>query len=331
MHYVTMQPLKLFRIVRDFLFSNLNKQFLMFVFFLALSGVFWLITTLNESYEKELRIPVRIAQVPKNVVLTSPEVDTVRVTVRDRGWVLLSYLYGNRIKTISAPYKNFVRTDGYGNVSTSELQKLIHSQNPDMTSKITAIKPEKLEFFYNDGAHRRVPVRWSGRVIPDHLYFIARTQYWPDSVDVYASPEKLDSIKVVYTEPLNYANFRDTLIADCQLAKTKGVKCVPDRVKVGFYTDVLTEVSLDDVPIVALHMPPGKVLRTFPAKVRVSFVTGVSQYRSLRPEQFVVVADYREILSKPSEKCNLYLQSVPGGISRATLDVKQVDYLIEEE
>jgi hypothetical protein len=32
-----------------------------------------------------------------------------------------------------------------------------------------------------------------------------------------------------------------------------------------------------------------------------------------------------------SDKCNIYLQTVPQGISRATLSLKQVDYLIEDE
>ena len=319
------------QVVRNFLFSNINKQFLTFMCFLILSAIFWLVATLNDSYDKELKIPVYIQQVPKSVVLTSDEVDTIRVTVRDKGWTILSYLYGNRLSRINAIFKNYVRSDGYGFITTNELQKLIHAQNPEMTSKISTIKPEKLEFFFNDGAHKRVPVRWSGRVIPDHLYFIARTQYWPDSVDIYASQEKLDSIKVVYTETLNYANFRDTLVVDCQIAKAKGVKSVPERIKVGFYTDVLTEESMDDVPIVAVNMPAGKTLRTFPAKVKVNFVTGVSQFRNLRPDQFLVVADYKEIATKPSEKCNIYLKTVPHGISRATLEVKQVDYLIEEE
>ena len=319
------------KIVRDFLFSNLNKQFLTFMSFLAISAIFWLVSTLNANYEKELKIPVQIRQIPKNVVLTSDEVDTIRVTVRDKGWTILAYLYGNQFGRINANFKNYVRSDGYGYITASELLKLIHNQYPNMNSKISAIKPDKMEFYYNDGAHKRVPVRWSGRVIPDHLYFIANTQYWPDSVDIYASLEKLDSIKVVYTEALNYANFRDTLIVDCQIAKTKGVKSVPEHIKVGFYTDVLTEESIDDIPITAVNMPEGKTLRTFPAKVKVNFVTGVSQFKNLRPDQFLVVADYKEIMTKPSEKCNIYLKTVPHGISRATIDVKQVDYLIEED
>ena len=45
-----------FRKVRRFLFSNLNKQFLIFLFFLFLSSIFWLIMTLNGTYEKEIKI-----------------------------------------------------------------------------------------------------------------------------------------------------------------------------------------------------------------------------------------------------------------------------------
>jgi hypothetical protein len=153
----------------------------------------------------------------------------------------------------------------------------------------------------------------------------------PDSVDVYTSPEKLDSIRAIYTEPLNYVGFRDTLAVSCRLAHANDVKVVPERIQIEFFTDVLTEETIDGVLIQCLNLPEGKVLPTFPGKVKVHFIAGVSQIKHLHPKDFIVVADYREISQHPSEKCNLYLQSVPHGISRATLDTKQVDYLIEED
>ena len=67
---------------------------------------------------------------------------------------------------------------------------------------------------------------------------------------------------MIYTEPLNYANFRDTLVAHCEVAKIKGVKIVPDQVKVTFVTDLLTEERIEGIPIQCLNMPEGKVLRT---------------------------------------------------------------------
>jgi len=320
----------LWRVVRDFLFSKGNREFLLFLFFLALSGVFWLFMTLNETYEREFSIPVTISNVPKNVVLTSEETDTVRMVIRDKGITLVTYMYGDILKNIRVNFSTYSHNNGSGVVPSTELQKLAYKQLAN-GSKIIATKPEKLEFFFNYGANKRVPVRWSGRVIPEELYFISRIQYWPDSVDVYASTEKLDSINIIYTEPLNYANFRDTLMVNAQLTKTKGVKTVPDKIKVGFFTDVLTDESIEGVPIQGINLPPGKVLRTFPSKVTVHFVTGVSIYRNLKPDDFIVVADYKEMKANPSEKCRIYLKKAPSGISRAHLSIDEVDYLIEED
>ena len=320
---------QIWQTAKDFMFSRANREFLVFLFFLALSGIFWLLLTLNETYEKEYAVPVAITNIPKNAVLTSEETDTVRVTIRDKGYTLMTYLYGDIINKLNMNFHNYSHNNGTGIVTSQDIQKQLYLQLAS-GSRITSVKPEKLEFFYNYGAKKKVPVRWSGRVIPEELYFISRVSYSPDSVLIYASDQKLDSINMVYTEQLNYANFRDTLRVACELSKIKGVKMVPDKINVSFFTDVLTEEYIEGIPVKGINMPEGKVLRTFPAKVKVSFVTGVNVYRNLKREDFTVVADYRDIEKNPTEKCRLYLKEVPSGISRAHLATNYVDYLIEE-
>ena len=315
--------------VRSFLFNRTNREFLTFLFFLALSGIFWLLMTLNETYEKELTVPVHIVDIPTDVMLTSEETDTIHITVRDRGILLLAYIYGDKLKHVNAVFKSHDQGNGSGTITATELNKLVQ-QRLSNSAKIVSTKPEKLKFYYNTGACKRVPVRWRGRVIPEQLYFLSSVTYSPDSVTVYASEEKLDSIRMAYTEPLNYVGFHDTLEVDCKLQKIEGVKMVPNNVKATFHTDVLTEECIENIPIHCINMPEGKVLRTFPAKVTVKFVTGINVYRTLTPNDFIVIADYNEIKDKPSEKCNLYLQKVPQGITRTTLLTKQADYLIEE-
>lgn len=318
------------RFIRVFLFSRGNKEFLIFLFFLALSGAFWLSLTLNETYEQEFAIPVAVVDVPKNAVLTSDEVDTVKMTIRDKGIFLISYYYGDYLKNIRIHFRSHSHNNGTGTIAAQELQKIVYSRL-FTSSKILSTKPDKLEFYYSYGTKKKVPVRWSGRVIPEELYFISRVEYSPDSVTIYASEEKLDSINMVYTEQLNYANFRDTLSVNCRLSKIKSVKMVPDHVQVNFFTDVLTEERIEGIPVQGINMPEGKTLRTFPAKVAVNFVTGVNVYRNLRPQDFTVVVDYNDIKKNPSEKCDIHLKDVPSGISRARLETTQVDYLIESQ
>jgi hypothetical protein len=317
------------RIVKEFLFTKTSKEFLTFLFFLALSGVFWLSLTLNETYERDFTVPVSVIGVPKNAVLTSDDVDTVRVTIRDKGIVLMTYEYGDALKHIELPFRNYTHNNGTGLIPASEIQKRIY-QNLVSSSKSTSIKPEKMEFYYSYGTKKQVPVRWSGRVIPEELYFISRVSYTPDSVTIFASREKLDSIDAVYTETLDYTEVRDTLTVRPKLRRIAGVKMVPEDVTVSFRLDVLTEASIEGIPITGINMPEGKVLRTFPAKVRVTFVTGANLYRNISPNDFEVVANYNEISNNPSSKCHISLRRAPDSITRARLDTTQVEYLIEE-
>ena len=91
----------------------------MFLFFLALSGIFWLQTTLNEVYERELAIPVSVTGIPKNAVLTSDETDTVRMTIRDKGITLLTYMYGDKLKKVNVSFKTYAKGNGTGVISAA--------------------------------------------------------------------------------------------------------------------------------------------------------------------------------------------------------------------
>ena len=137
-----MTVLSVWRTVKGFLFTKTSKEILIFLFFLALSGIFWLSLTLNETYEREFTVPVSVMGVPKNAVLTSDEVDTIRVTIRDKGIVLATYELGKALSRIELPFRNYTHNNGTGHVPASEIQKRIY-QHLVSSSKITAIKPEK--------------------------------------------------------------------------------------------------------------------------------------------------------------------------------------------
>lgn len=321
---------RIYKFVRNFLFSSVNREFLIFLLFLGLSGTFWLLMALNETYEEELAIPVRLDDVPNNVVVTQPCIDTVYVTVRDKGFTLVTYLYTNRITPITIDFDSYANKDtGKGIVSLSDLQKMI-SQKLFGSSRITSVKSHALSFFFNYGQSKRVPIRLYGDVNPGKSYYISRIKFWPSTVTIYANKSVLDSVKYVYTDAIYLDNVEDTVIRKIPLRPINGVKIVPSVVKIGLYVDILTEESIE-VPIVAINMPEGKVLRTFPSKVNVKFTVGSSMFRYVKPEQFMVVVDYNDILAHPSDKCVLKLQRYSRDVTMARLDMKQVDYLIEQQ
>lgn len=316
--------------VRNFLFSSANREFLTFFFFLVLSTIFWLMTALNETYEREIGVPAYLVNIPKNVVVTSDMEDTVRVTVRDKGFALLAYTYGEGIRPINVNFQSAItRQSGYGVVSSQELMKMIN-QRFSGSSKIVQVKPDRIDFHYNYGLSRQVSVKMSGHVVPGKSFYLARTRFWPEKVTVYGSKQALDSLRFVKTVPINITNFNDTVLRTVALETIKGVKIVPNTVRIGLYPDILTEENIE-VPITAVNMPEGKVLRTFPQRVTVNFIVGASMFRSISPEQFAVVVDYNEIIDHPSDKCSIHLRETPQGVRNARLKMTHVDYLIEEQ
>ena len=218
----------LFRHIRHFLFGWANREFLIFLFFLVVAGIFWLLTTLNESFEQEVKIPVRFVNVPKNVVITSGEDDTLRVTVRDKGISLITYIYSKEQQPIDIDFYRFTQNNGRGTVPNSDLLRLINAKLP-ASAKAVSVKPDTEVFYYNNGEKKMVPVIYQGQVEPDMLYFISRVAYTPDSVTIYTSEDNFDNISVVYTDPIREKGFRDSLIVRARLQKKEGVKMSESR------------------------------------------------------------------------------------------------------
>ena len=319
----------IFQKIRHFLFGRANREFLIFLCFFLVAGVFWLMMTLNLNYDKEIRVPVHIVNVPKDVVLTSPETDTLNVVVNDKGFSLLSYLYGDDMQAVEVDFAACATSDGTGQLSGTDLLKIV-SQSLSASTSVSAVKPERLLIYYNYGEQKRVPVRLQGRVTAEQHYFVADTVFSHDSVTVFASRQRLDSISYVSTRPLNVTDIKDSLTVSSPLLTIEGVKMVPADVSVSFTTDILSEKSIDDVPIVGINVPPGKKLIMYPSRVKVSFVTGLKNYRTLRAADFEVVADYATFKNDSTSKCTIRLRRLPNSISRAQLELTQVDCFIED-
>ena len=321
---------QIFKVVGNFLFSSLNKEFLIFLFFLLLSGAFWLMMALNETYEEELKVPVRLVGMPRNAVMTDEPADTVKVTVRDKGFTLVTYKYGHWFRPLTFKFATYANEDqGHGAIPAADIIKQVQSQLYG-SSKLLSVKPEKLDFYFTYGASKKVPIRFRGKISTSKSYYLAHTEFSPMMVTAYANKKVLDELKYVEIEPFNYRNLQDTIHQNVRLQKIRGVKLVPSTVRLSVYPDVLTEESIE-VPVSAVNMPAGMVLRTFPSRVTVRFTIGASQFRMIRPEQFNVVVDYQALAENPSDKCKLQLRSVPSSVSKAKLELDKVDYLLEQQ
>lgn len=315
---------------KEFLFSRKNRDFLVFLFFFFVSTIFWLLQTLNETYEAEIEIPLGLTNVPSDVVITTDLPDGLTVTVKDKGSVLMNYLYGPSFSPVQVDFDSYDdnRISGRVQLLPADIQKAVYTRLLS-SSRIVAIRPDTLEFFFNRGAYKKVPVRLAGAVETNPSYYLADVRFVPDSVVVYAPPAILDTVSAAYTQPVAYntlsSDYSDTL----QLGRVRGAKFVPSGVRVRLNVDIYTEKTVE-VPVERINFPPSKDLRTFPSCVKITFRVGAALFKSITAEDFVLAVTYEDILNNTSSKLPLRLKSVPEGVSNVRIEPAEVDYLIEE-
>lgn len=305
-----------------------NKQFLIFQFFLALSSVFWIFQTLNETYEEDFQVPLELRNVPSNVVITTDLPENLHILLRDKGSQLLAYRYTRQFKPVVVDYNTYSNPSGHVSILGNELQRQIAAQLLPGTQML-GLKPDTLDFYYNFGQFKRVPIRPLGEVRAGRLYSLAKTVYSEDSVTVYASREQLDTITAAYLQPFNLRNLTDTTHVKSNFVKVKGAKFVPAQIGVTFCIDRLVEKTIQ-VPVQQVNFPASKQLRTFPATVKVTFQVGMGLYRKITSENFVLVVNYEDLLKNKSTYCHLSLKTIPEGVSHVRISPQDVEYVIEE-
>lgn len=310
--------------------QTLGRNFRAFFFFLFLSAGFWLFLTLDDVYEVEIAVPVSLRNVPENVVLTTEPPSEIKVRVRDHGGILLRYRYGRTLGKIAIDYNDHISRTGHVAIPTAELAGQIVDKLQASTTVI-GYSPDTLEYFYNFGLHKTVPVRISGTISADSLYCITDIKTQPSAVKVYATQEVLDTIKAAYTTPLDLKNLSERTTVSVPLAPIRGAKAVPTSVKTTVSIDQMTEKSLP-VRIEHINFPAGKTLKTFPGIVNVVFQVGLRQYRDITADKFAIVVSYDELNAlHPSNRLRLKLKTQPDGISHVRIVPDEVEFLIEDD
>ena len=64
---------------------KLGREALVFAFFLLVSAGFWLLQTMREEYEMEVKVPVALVNVPEGTVITQELPSEITVMLKDRG------------------------------------------------------------------------------------------------------------------------------------------------------------------------------------------------------------------------------------------------------
>lgn len=320
--------LRISKQMKDFLLSEKSREFFIFLFFFLVAGGFWLLQTLNNDYEAEFAIPVRLRKVPDNIILTSEPASKLHISVKDKGTVLLNYMLGKSFYPVTIDFTEYLNEDSHVKIPVFRFVNEVMGQMKAST-QLLSIDPDTLEYIYSTGASKRVPVRLNGSLKADRQYFFSDTLFQPDSVTAYAPEFMLDTIHAAYTQYVALENISDTIYQQLLLQAQRGVKLVPSSIQMILPVDIYTEKTVE-VSLQGVDFPIDKTLRAFPSKVQITFQVGVSRFRDITADDFHINVSYEELQSLGTNKYTVKLQNIPQGVSHVRINPEQVDFLIEQ-
>ena len=197
--------------VKDFLLRAKSREFFIVLCFFFMAGGFWLLQTLNNDYETNFSIPVKLKNIPDDVVITSEPASEIRVRVKDKGTVLLNYMLGKSFYPVQLNFGDYSPKNNIVKVAASEYEKSVVSQL-NASTRLLSMTPDTLEYIYSTGISKRLSIKLCGQVSVGRQYYLSDTIFRPDSVLIYAPVGMLDTVTAVYTQPIILENISDTLV-----------------------------------------------------------------------------------------------------------------------
>lgn len=307
---------------------RLNRDFLVFLVFLAISIAFWCMQTLKDTSTTSDDYKLRIVGLPKDYIITSELPEFVKVNVSGRGVDFITYLLSSKEHTLTVNYNDIETSGGKLLIDNATLKRMATKELTG-TMRVASITPAQVEGYYTKGKAKRVPIEFKGKVRTERQHVLTNIEVLTKSAEVYAPTSMHDSIKAVFTEPLYLKEVDETQTIRLAIKKIRGAKIIPDSVDVKISVDLFAEKTLS-VPIYSKNIPHNKVLRTFPPRAEVKFRVSTNMFDEIKPEDFILLVDFNSIKSD-SKDCKVIVDGVPEGVTHVRVDPETVEFVIEQE
>lgn len=312
----------------------IDRDFLVFLFFLILAFMFWYLNGLSKEIESEIKYPVRYINPPKDRVLLGSLPPKLVFYMKGPGYSLLKLkLSGSRAPVVVDMSKlNYLiipesRSYNYY-VLTSTLRDGFHKQlRADF--EILRIKPDTLAFSFDLVRSKMVPVLPDVEVNTDKEFFVKSIKSEPDSILISGPKPVIDTVSFVKTKSRSFSGVNQPLSRNMQLVTEKEYTISEKRVMVYIDVEQFTEARLE-LPIKIINKPDSIEIRLFPDVVNVHLLVAISDYKGIFESNISALIDYADVNPGTSDRMPVIITNVPPYANTVRYTPQEIDYIIEK-
>jgi hypothetical protein len=313
---------------------KLDRRVLVFLFFLAVSAIFWFLSALGMEYTASLRYPVRYTNFPENVVMAGELPSYFELTVNAYGYTLVKHNVSRRLQPIVFDVGSFslnrlpdTETTNFYVPSVVARSRIAGQLGAEI--EILDIRPDTLFFRFTEMVSLRLPVRPVIDLELQSQFMIhGEIDAKPDSVTVSGPATVIDTMTFVPTRVISMKNINEPVRINIPLQDFENITISERRVQVSIPVEQFTEAGVR-VALEIVNLPDTLVMKTFPSEITVSYNVTLTDYEKVSPHLFRAIVDY-ENASPDRGRLEVSLVKHPEFISSFRFYPLTVDYLIEK-
>ncbi len=264
---------------------------------LILSILLWLSVSMNGEYTVNMKVPLRISDLPVNVALAAPIPRAVLVRVRGTGWQLASS-YLSSTSSINLDIQDF---DKRKFVFTGS--DLGYSLDLGSAAQVLGFTPDTIVVMLDKTISKRVPIVSRVAIQPRKGFMIVGAPVLrPDSVTVSGALRLLVNLDSWYTQERQFKNAMNEIDMTLPLSDTlAGITRLGAR-SVRFSADVeqIAEDTYKNIPIRVVNNVDSVKVLLLPPTVDVTLRGGLQIMAQVTSDSISALADYLQLVRSAS-------------------------------
>ncbi len=312
---------------------KLDRRVMVFLFFLAISTIFWFLSALGREYTTNIRYPVRYTNFPENMLMVGDPPSNLELTVNSYGYTLVRYYLSRRLMPIVFDVNSFslnrlpdTETRNFYILSSVAANRIAGQLGADI--EILDIRPDTLFFSFTEMTSRKLPVKPVLDLVFDQQFMVKGSiDVEPDSVMVHGPASVIDTMKFVPTKATAIRGLNKSARKNIELAYIDKLTFSTKGVLVTIPVEQFTEASIR-IPVEVVNLPDTLTMKTFPSAITVSYLVALTDYDKVDAQLFRATVDYNSPPTGPGRMA-VRLVSRPDFIRSVRFSPQSIDFIIE--
>jgi hypothetical protein len=313
---------------------SFRRKVYIFIICFFISSFIWILIKLSHDYQEIRKYHIVYTNFPADKIVVNDPDSVFTLNLKSKGFRIFSNMlfFKPRILTIDVgsllKKKKNSNMDFY--ILTSELYQVIGGQI-GYTNNVIAINPDTVYFRMEKSFSKKVPVRAKINVSFASQYELdGSLKCEPENVIVSGPKAVIDTIRFVETASKNLTNITGNQNFSICFAKKYNdvnLKIEPVQEKIFIPVDKFTEDTLN-IPVAIENNTNNYIVRTFPEKVKVTYLVSLGNYKKVKSDMFSLVADISKAVSEKQNKLKVEIAQSPSFVKIQKIDPEKIEYIL---